>query len=93
MVRFPKVKNDSFLSREMKPVRIVAGIMIGAALATALAWLSLYVFGVFVLHGQGSLFDASRTAENAFFIFWFALIAAFSIAGGYAGYANATSRN
>ncbi|MFL9967144.1 hypothetical protein PQR02_40755 [Paraburkholderia sediminicola] len=73
-------------------MRIVVGITAGAVLATAGAWLGLYLFGVLVLHGKGSLFDASRSAENTFFVIWVALTAALAILGGYAGYANDASR-
>ncbi|WP_143026221.1 hypothetical protein [Paraburkholderia fungorum] len=57
-------------------------------MTTAFAWVGLYLFGIFVLHGEGSLFDASRTAENTFFIAWFALTVVASILGGYVGYAS-----
>jgi hypothetical protein len=76
----------------MKLMRVVVGIAAGAVLATAIAWLGLYLFGVLVLHGKGSLFDASRSAENTFFVIWFALTAASAIVGGYAGCANDASR-
>ncbi|WP_147440718.1 hypothetical protein [Paraburkholderia sp. RAU2J] len=73
-------------------MRIAVGITAGAVLATAVALVGLYLFGVLVLHGKGSLFDASRSAENTFFVIWVALTAAFAILGGYAGYANDASR-
>ena len=76
----------------MKLVKIVIGIAIGAVLATVLAWLGLYLFGAFVVRGNGSLFDASRTAENTFFVIWFALIVIVSVVGGYVGYANGAKR-
>ncbi|SIT48506.1 conserved exported hypothetical protein [Paraburkholderia ribeironis] len=76
----------------MKLTRVVVGITLGAVSATVLAWLGLYLCGVFVLHGKGSLFDASRTAEHAFFIFWFALTAIASIMGGYLGYTDSARR-
>jgi hypothetical protein len=76
----------------MKLMRIVVGIIAGAVLGTAVAWFGLYLFGVIVLHGKGSLFDASRSAETTFVVIWVALTAAFAILGGYAGYANDASR-
>lgn len=76
----------------MKLVKTVIGVALGAVLATVFAWLGLYLFGAFVLPGNGSLFDASRTAENTFFMVWFAFIAALSIVGGYIGYAKGTKR-
>jgi hypothetical protein len=66
--------------------RIFIGVTLGAVCATLLSWLGLYLYGAFLLHGKGSLFDTSRTAENTFLLFWFVLACVSSVVGGYIGY-------
>jgi hypothetical protein len=71
--------------------RILVGVTLGAVSATLLSWLGLYLYGALLLHGKGSLFDTSRTAQNTFLLLWFALASVNSIVGGYIG--NASTRH
>ncbi|AQH03267.1 hypothetical protein A9R05_31000 [Burkholderia sp. KK1] len=64
----------------MKLFRIVCGAVIGALVATVLAWGGLYLFGM--IRGPGSLFDTNPDAANRFFTLWFALVIVASILGG-----------
>ncbi len=68
--------------------RILVGVTLGAVSGTLLSWLGLYLYGAFLLHGKGSLFDTSRTAENTFLLLWSALASVSSIVGGYIGYSS-----
>lgn len=56
----------------MKILRILFGGFLGLLLATIVSWGSLYLFGVLVLDGKGSLFDTNPEAADTFFILWFA---------------------
>ncbi len=44
-------------------------------------WGALYVYGAFVLHGKGSLFDTDPEIANLFFVTWGGLILIFAMAG------------
>ncbi|MBR8207183.1 hypothetical protein KDW61_00755 [Burkholderia cenocepacia] len=68
-------------SRQMKLVTVVAGALVGGALATMICWGTLYVYGAFVLHGKGSLFDTNPAIANLFFVTWGGLILVFAMAG------------
>ncbi|MBB5467139.1 hypothetical protein HDG32_003259 [Paraburkholderia sp. CI2] len=70
----------------MRFSRTLVGVTLGAVCASLLSWVGLYLYGVFLLHGKGSIFDTSRTAENIFLILWFVLACVSSIVGGYIGY-------
>lgn len=59
----------------MKLVTVVAGALVGVALATMICWGALYVYGAFVLRGEGSLFDTNPEIANLFFIGWSVLTA------------------
>lgn len=65
----------------MKLVTVVAGALVGGALATTICWGALYVYGAFVLHGKGSLFDTAPEIANLFFVTWGGLILIFAMAG------------
>ncbi|MET3212584.1 hypothetical protein A9Z05_07925 [Burkholderia sp. A2] len=65
----------------MKLVTVVAGALVGGALATMFCWGALYVYGAFVLHGEGSLFDTDPEIANLFFVTWGGLILIFAMAG------------
>jgi hypothetical protein len=49
-------------------VKGVLGAFWGAMAAAAMCWGPLFLYGTFILHGQGSLFDTNPNAGNAFFI-------------------------
>ncbi|MCA8091103.1 hypothetical protein LGM65_09380 [Burkholderia anthina] len=66
LVGFPKLENHLVFSRQMKLVTVVAGALVGGA---------LYVYGAFVLRGEGSLFDTNPEIANLFFIGWSVLTA------------------
>ena len=55
----------------MKLLRIVIGASVGFAVATFVCWGGLYLFGVLVLRGKESLFDASPHLASLFFAWWF----------------------
>ena len=76
----------------MSALRILVGGTLGAVGATLLAWFGLYLYGAFLLHGKGSLFDTSRTAENTFLFFWIALACVSSVVGGYIGHSSKRNR-
>ncbi|QTD92964.1 hypothetical protein [Burkholderia anthina] len=59
----------------MKLVTVVAGALVGGALATMICWGALYVYGAFVLRGEGSLFDTNPEIANLFFVGWSVLTA------------------
>lgn len=65
----------------MKLVNVVAGALVGGALATMICWGALYVYGAFVLRGKGSLFDTNPEIANLFFVTWGGLILIFALAG------------
>jgi hypothetical protein len=67
----------------MKPLKILLGAAIGILLATVICWGGLYAYGVFVLHGAGSLFDTNPNAANLFFYSWFAMSFFAAIAGAF----------
>lgn len=46
-----------------------------------ICWGTLYVYGAFVLHGKGSLFDTNPAIANLFFVTWGGLILVFAMAG------------
>lgn len=54
----------------MKIVQIIAGAVISGMIATFLCWGLLILYAKFILHGEGSLFDANPNVANAFFIVW-----------------------
>jgi hypothetical protein len=66
----------------MKPIKFLLAALAGAVAASLFCWGGLYLVGVFVLHGHGSLFDTNPSLANNFFIAWgvlSALCAAFGV--------------
>lgn len=70
----------------MKILRCLIGAIIGAILATLISWGGLYLFGVFILHGKGSLFDENQQAANMFFVVWFVCVLVAALIGSRIGY-------
>ncbi|MCM3604092.1 hypothetical protein M4D49_01235 [Cupriavidus pauculus] len=68
----------------MNILRVIIGAILGAVAATIFSWGGLYLYGMFVLHGNGSLFDTNPTAANLFFSIWLIFTALAAIASGYA---------
>lgn len=54
----------------MKLVKRLLGAFLGAVAAAAMCWGLLFLYGTFVLHGQGSLFDTNPNAASTFFVIW-----------------------
>ncbi|RKT99157.1 hypothetical protein C7H84_32955 [Burkholderia sp. Nafp2/4-1b] len=65
----------------MKLATAIAAAFVGAVLATIICWGALTVYGVFVLRGEGSLFDTNPEIANLFFVGWGGLIAILATAG------------
>jgi hypothetical protein len=83
LVGFPEVQDDSVFPDSMKLVKVVAGIILGILAATVVCWGALYLYGVLVLHGRGSLFDTNPLAANVFFVGWGVVSAVCAIAGAF----------
>ncbi len=58
------------MASPMKAIKCLLAALLGAALATLICWGAVYLYGVFVLHGHGSLFDTNPSLANTFFITW-----------------------
>jgi hypothetical protein len=71
-----------------KNKRIIACTFLGAIVATLMTWGGLFLFGVLILHGKGSLFDTNPTAANIFFTIWLILIFVGATVGAYVGQAS-----
>jgi hypothetical protein len=54
----------------MKLIKCLLAALAGAVAASLFCWGGLYLFGAFVLHGHGSLFDTNPSLANTFFIAW-----------------------
>ncbi|KDB07564.1 hypothetical protein LIG30_0272 [Burkholderia sp. lig30] len=76
----------------MKFLRAAVGAIAGAIIITFFFWFGLYLFGVFILHGKGSLFDTNPQAANLFFAGWFIAMVTASTVGGWRGYVSARNR-
>ncbi|WP_157650634.1 hypothetical protein [Burkholderia ubonensis] len=67
-------------------MRIVIGAIAGSVIVTLACWGGLYLFGVLILHGQGSLFDTNPQVANLFFAGWFTSVVVGTVIGGWRGY-------
>ena len=74
-------QDHSVLLSQMKIVKLILGAALGGVIATVLCWGSLILFAIFILHGEGSLFDTNPTAANAFFISWATISVLFMVLG------------
>ena len=70
----------------MKVLRVLIGGLVGGLLATVMCWGGLYLYGVLVLHGEGSLFDTNPDAASLFFMVSGVLLAVSMLIGGHVGY-------
>jgi hypothetical protein len=68
----------------MKLVKRLLGAFLGAVAATVMCWGLLFLYGAFILHGQGSLFDTNPNAANAFFATWGGISILFALLGAAA---------
>lgn len=71
----------------MNTMRIIIGAILGTVTATIFSWGGLFLYGTFILHGNGSLFDTNPAAANLFFSIWLIFTALAALFCGYAGYA------
>lgn len=62
-------------------IKGVIGAIIGLLVGAILCWGGLYLYGVYVLRGEGSLFDTNPDAANAFFTAWFLLSVVCAVVG------------
>ncbi|CAN0622081.1 protein of unknown function [Burkholderia multivorans] len=92
VVGFQEIQNHSIFSNKMKLLRTAVGAIAGAIMVTFVCWSGLYLFGVFVLHRKGSLFDTNPQAANLFFAGWFIAMVAASTIGGWRGYVSGQNR-
>ncbi|WP_141715356.1 hypothetical protein [Burkholderia ubonensis] len=76
----------------MKFLRIAIGAIAGSVIVTLACWGGLYLFGVLILHGKGSLFDTNPQVANLFFAGWFMSVVVGSVIGGWRGYVWERSR-
>ncbi|WP_124470185.1 hypothetical protein [Burkholderia ubonensis] len=76
----------------MKFLRIAIGAMAGSVIVTLACWGGLYLFGILILHGKGSLFDTNPQVANLFFAGWFMSVVVGSVIGGWRGYVWERSR-
>lgn len=72
----------------MKITRIIGCTFLGAIVATVITWGGLFLFGVLILHGKGSLFDTNPTAANIFFTLWLILTFVGATVGAYVGHSS-----
>lgn len=70
----------------MKLLRTAIGAIAGSVIVTLACWGGLYLFGVLILDGKGSLFDTSPQVANLFFAGWFMSVVVGSVIGGWRGY-------
>ncbi|MEN2471305.1 hypothetical protein ACN22W_16095 [Burkholderia theae] len=70
----------------MKLLKPIVGAISGSVMATIVCWGGLYLFGVLILHGRGSLFDTNPHVANLFFVGWFVSLVVASVIGGWRGY-------
>jgi hypothetical protein len=54
----------------MRLIKCLLAALAGAVAASIICWGGLYLVGVFVLDGHGSLFDTNPSLANTFFIAW-----------------------
>jgi hypothetical protein len=66
----------------MKAIKAAFGVLAGLVLGTVVCWGGLYLYGAFVLSGQGSLFDTHPEMANRFFLGWAMVCALFAGLGG-----------
>ncbi|WP_235362663.1 hypothetical protein [Burkholderia sp. A9] len=64
----------------------IVGAIAGAFIATLVCWGGLYLFGVLILQGRGSLFDTHPQIATRFFAGWFVSVVVVSVIGGWRGY-------
>ncbi|MGU8082534.1 hypothetical protein [Burkholderia pyrrocinia] len=76
----------------MKLLEPTIGAIAGSVMATLVCWGGLYLFGVLILHGRGSLFDTNPQVANLFFAGWFVSVVVASVIGGWRGYVWGRSR-
>ncbi|WP_157643230.1 hypothetical protein [Burkholderia ubonensis] len=76
----------------MKLLRTAIGAIAGSVIVTLACWGGLYLFGVLILHGKGSLFDTNPQVANLFFAGWFMSVAVGSGIGCWRGYVWERSR-
>lgn len=69
----------------MKLLGFTIGAIAGSAVTTLVCWGGLYLFGVLILHGRGSLFDTHPRVANLFFFGWLVSVAVVSVIGGWCG--------
>lgn len=67
----------------MNILRISIRAILGAVAATIFSWGGLFLYGTFVLHGNGSLFDTNPNTANLFFLIWLILTVFAAITCGY----------
>lgn len=65
----------------MKFIKFAIGALVGIFFGTVACWGSLYLYGEFVLQGEGSLFDTNPQAANTFFIVWIIVCLLFALLG------------
>ncbi|WP_157633114.1 hypothetical protein [Burkholderia ubonensis] len=70
----------------MKLMRTAIGAIAGSVIVTLACWGGLYLFGVLILRGQGSLFDTNPQVANLFFAGWFMSVVVGTVIGGWRGY-------
>ena len=68
----------------MKFLKGFAGAIAGALISTVFCWGMLYLYGILVLRGHGSLFDTNPLTAKIFFITWAILSLLFALAGAAA---------
>ncbi|MGU7771408.1 hypothetical protein ACV229_14630 [Burkholderia sp. MR1-5-21] len=70
----------------MKYLGSAIGAISGSIIVTLACWGGLYLFGVFILHGKGSLFDTNPQVANLFLVGWFMSVIVASVIGGWRGF-------
>lgn len=76
----------------MKIIKGAFGAMVGLLAGTVICWGLLYLYGAFVLRGEGSLFDTNPQAANAFFIVWLIVSLLCALIGIKVAFHRATTR-
>lgn len=69
----------------MKLLGSAIGAIAGLVMATLVCWGGLYLFGVLILQGRGSLFDTHPRVANLFFTGWFVSVVVVPVIGGWRG--------
>lgn len=75
----------------MSIIRTIVGAILGAVVATTLAWAGLYAYGALILHAQGSLFDTNPSAANQFFVGWIGATVFATVVGAGLGLRSGTN--